>query len=920
MGTLDKQTQISQFLSIHRPHLCVITETWLSKAKKPPAFTDYYVAARCDREDTKDGRGGGTMILCHKSFRVKKRDIATSVKSSQICAVEYKDLLIAGFYHSPTSTKSNELDELFYDELCEIHDSNVIFLGDANSAASFKDSSKSTNLRAFMNNFGLHQMVEGPTHDKGNTLDVVLCSDPRLVKGKPEVIPTTMSDHHFIVTEFKIPTAPMEVPITITRPSMLNYADIEQEVAFYLSVLPDDIVSNEMAEEYSEHFHDTISSVFKRHLEKTKITTVSRPNEPYITPEIIRLRKANVKLLGKAKKANTAEMWQTYNTHYDNMCTLVQKEQAKYELRLVQSLKSKPHKFYKYAEGKTKSCAPIGPLMNEGQQIGQDQAMADVLAKHYEGAHSDFIQYEGQYLNPLGTPVMPDVHITERKVRKALFTLKPNKAPGGDNITIVQLRKLQRTVVPYLTKIIKYSYETGYIYTHWHKVLIAPLHKPGKPRDQASSYRPVALLMGTLKLAEYVIMVEWVKHMEKAGLMSGAQHAGRRGRSTITNMVEYMDFLTKAIDEGHSCTSLAFDMSLAFDKSTYKDIIDSVLEHGMAPKGAKWLDNFLTNRKISVKVGECVSKPYTPNSSTSQGSVSGVAYFNCIMDGLKHFVGLNYFQFCDDTKIIAITDTNEQKNELQRTVDNFAQWTKNRHLKVNPTKSVAMYFNKAEARTYTFDGLAIPRSKESVDLGAVVDEKVTWRPHIEAAIATLKQKSQMARRNFKSRSGKVMKLLWEVFCTSSFQYMTPIIPITSKMHQRQIMRIQKNFFRNVLFDERCEGPAPLLHQLERLRLCFVWKVMHKQTCLDPDSLFQIQHKGHRLGPMRLSMPKCRTRARREFFAANVVEAWNELPANKKVDPSINRFKTYLKKKHYSTKTNEHLSNVERFKFENVAAA
>ena len=68
------------------------------------------------------------------------------------------------------------------------------------------------------------------------------------------------------------------------------------------------------------------------------------------------------------------------------------------------------------------------------------------------------------------------------------------------------------------------------------------------------------------------------------------------------------------------------------------------------------------------------------------------------------------------------------------------------------------------------------------------------------------------------------------------------------------------------------------------------------------------------------MPKCRTRVRREFFAANVVEAWNELPSNKKVDPSINRFKSYLKKKHYSTRTNEHLSNVERFRFENVAAA
>lgn len=836
----------------------------------------------------------------------------------------YKGLAIVGFYHSPTSAKNHDLDCNFYDDLCEIHESNLILIGDANvnSAASFRDSESSTPLKAFMQNVGLHQMVQDPTHEKGNTLDVVLCSDPKLVKGKPEIIPTNISDHHAIITEFNIPTEDMEVPITITRPSLLNYSDIEDEIAFQLSVLPDTITDDDTADEYCDHFHDAISSVISRHLEKTKITVISKPNEPYITKDILDLRKANKRLLAKARSNNTPSIWKTYNDHYDYLCRQVKKAQAKYEMTLVGQIRNQPHKFYNYANGKTRSCAPIGPLEHEAGQAESDQDMAEVLVKHYESAHSERVDYKGNFASPLGVPVMPEVRITERKVRKALFRLKPNKAPGNDKITISQLRKLQRTVVPYLTKLIRYSYETGFFYTHWRTVLINPLHKPGKPREKASSYRPIALLMVSLKLAESCIMHEWILHMEKFKLMSASQHSGRPGMSTITNMTEYLDFVTKAVDEGHKVSSLVFDLSLAFDKSVFKDLVQGALDHGMAPKAARWLNAFLTKRQISVKVGKAISSSYSPESSTSQGSIASVAFFNCVMDDLKKTLpaSVKCFQFCDDTKLVCITDTKEQRDLLASAVRKFCRWSKRKHLKVNAGKSYALHFNRAEPRRYYFDGVEIPTVRDGLDLGIVVDDGLTWRPHWESAIAQLQQKSQQVRRNYTSRNPRLMTLLWEIFCSSSIQYSCPIIPLISVAQKRQIMRIQRNFFRNVIFDERTNGPPPLLHKMEALRLSYTWKILHNKLNVAPSSLFTTLPRDHRLGPLRLVAPKCRTRVRREFYALNVVAAWNKLPAVKRTIPSVSGFKSYLKKKHHTTRLNEHLPSTKRFRYENVAAA
>ena len=153
---------------------------------------------------------------------------------------------------------------------------------------------------------------------------------------------------------------------------------------------------------------------------------------------------------------------------------------------------------------------------------------------------------------------------------------------------------------------------------------------------------------------------------------------------------------------------------------------------------------FLTKRQISVKVGKAISSSYSPESSTSQGSIASVAFFNCVMDDLKKTLpaSVKCFQFCDDTKLVCITDTKEQRDLLASAVRKFCRWSKRKHLKVNAGKSYALHFNRAEPRRYYFDGVEIPTVRDGLDLGIVVDDGLTWRPHWESAIAQLQQKSQ----------------------------------------------------------------------------------------------------------------------------------------------------------------------------------
>jgi len=79
------------------------------------------------------------------------------------------------------------------------------------------------------------------------------------------------------------------------------------------------------------------------------------------------------------------------------------------------------------------------------------------------------------------------------------------------------------------------------------------------------------------------------------------------GRSCLTNLLETLKYLTKALDEGSSIDVLYLDYHKAFDSVPHRRLVERLEEYGISGKLFKWIESFLDSHKISVGIRGCFS-------------------------------------------------------------------------------------------------------------------------------------------------------------------------------------------------------------------------------------------------------------------------------------------------------------------------
>ena len=79
------------------------------------------------------------------------------------------------------------------------------------------------------------------------------------------------------------------------------------------------------------------------------------------------------------------------------------------------------------------------------------------------------------------------------------------------------------------------------------------------------THRGITLCNIPLKICESVILSVLNAYLEEFNMIDDFQHGFQRRRSTITNLFETWDFLSKQVDIGQSWVSLSVDFSCAFD-------------------------------------------------------------------------------------------------------------------------------------------------------------------------------------------------------------------------------------------------------------------------------------------------------------------------------------------------------------------
>src|SRR5688572_23844691 len=123
-------------------------------------------------------------------------------------------------------------------------------------------------------------------------------------------------------------------------------------------------------------------------------------------------------------------------------------------------------------------------------------------------------------------------------VVEMLGNLKEDKSPGIDEIHPKFLKEVRHEVGDSLSGLFNESSKTGVVPRDWRDAIVTPLFKKGS-KSETNNYRPVSLTCIICKVLEQIIKGRMVEHLNKYEITKNSQHGFMKGRSCLTNLLDY---------------------------------------------------------------------------------------------------------------------------------------------------------------------------------------------------------------------------------------------------------------------------------------------------------------------------------------------------------------------------------------------
>ena len=528
------------------------------------------------------------------------------------------------------------------------------------------------------------------------------------------------------------------------------------------------------------------------------------------------------------RRTRKEEDYANYKEALNAATTEIRQSKRSYEQKLACNIKNYSKSFYAYVRSKQNVQDKVGPLEDSaGNIISQGFLMAEDLNGYFSSvftkedisslpvADAKFQGAKSDYLGPLV--------VTPELVAKKIKATKDNKSPGVDGIPPKLLMETVEQISIPLARVFKLSLKEGVVPFEWKEANIIPLFKKGS-RNKSENYRPVSLTSVICKLLERLIKDHMVDFLVKHKLLNSSQHGFLKARSCLTNMLCFLEEITKWIDVGSPVDIIYLDFQKAFDKVPHQRLLLKLKAHGIGDSITDWIEQWLTDRRQRVVVDGEVSNWKSVLRGVPQGSVLGPILFLIYINDLDDSITSNVLKFADDTKLFRKVNTDGDKQHLQNDLDRLVKWSEKWQMLFNFGKCKCLHTGHGNLNVnYKMGDTVLGTTVKEKELGVTISADMKFSEQCGIAASKGNQIFGFIRRNITYKGKKLIIPLYKAIVRPHLEYCIQAWRPYRKKDIDTLERIQRRAtkmipeLRDLSYEERLKECGLTTLETRRLR-------------------------------------------------------------------------------------------------------
>ena len=650
----------------------------------------------------------------------------------------------------------------------------------------------------------------------------------------------------------------------------------------------------------------------------TKTFNIKQEKEPWITPQLIELIKDKDYALRKAKKQKDENLWKQAK-QLRNVCTKrLRKARADYIQGNLDNNIGNSKKFWKNIQN-------VIPAPKNNSKVSFDLVDKDTNIPVAKENTANFINsyftnigpklarqfdarwdYNGVRTDKTLTHIMTNLD----EIVKLCKEININKSSSIENLSSEILRDAFMAIPENIVELFNLSFERAEVPDKWKIAKVTPIPKAGKS-DDVSNLRPISLIPLPSKLIEKVVHDRICNFCNDNKLIDEKQGGFRPNYSTTSTTALYINDLYNAMNNNQVTISIYIDAMKAFNTVNHGILLKKIKYYGITGKCAKWVENYLENRKQCTVANDMVSDFKDITCGVPQGSVCGpllfLLYINDISSSLKK---CKVSLYADDTVLYYSSDTIDEALRIaQNDLSILNDWCKMNKLTINCKKTKYCVYgmrsivkkSKSINMLLSLNNTVLEKVCSYKYLGFILDDQLNFNKHISEIVNIVSHKLYLLSKIRKYLTKHACILIFKTMVLSLIEYGD--ILYTGTTH-KNLDKLDKLFYRGLRI---CDGTNAMLSRELLRNDCYIDKLshrrnvrnvhlllfMHKQT-KNVDLIKEtIVHTRLHQAPVFKTYKPNNEKARQNILYRGAC-LWNEMPANDR-NLDFKAFKSKLKK-------------------------